>query len=76
MDKNDFLMNFADQFEDTDPSEIMLTTKFKELNEWDSLMVLSIIAMIDAEYDIQLKGVDIRDTETIEGLFELVKSRR
>ena len=48
MELNDFINNFADQFEDTDPAEITAETNFQELDEWDSLAVLSIIALANA----------------------------
>lgn len=75
MDLNEFIENFADQFDDTDASEIKAETVFKELDEWSSLIALSVIAMVDEEYDVTLKGDDIRNTNTIEDLFNIVKSR-
>jgi len=38
-------------------------------------MALSIIAMVDEEYDITLKGDDMRQAETIEELFNIVKGK-
>ncbi len=70
-----FVENFADQFDETDASEFTPETQFKSLDEWSSLMALSIIAMVDDEYDVRIKGDDIRDSETIEDLFDIVKSR-
>ena len=61
MELKDFILNFANQFDDTDPSEIKAETVFKELDEWSSLIALSVIAMIDEEYDIAIKGDDIRN---------------
>ena len=71
----DFLANFAEQFDDTDPGEIKAETVFKDLDEWSSLIALSIIAMVDEEYDVTLKGDDIRNSATVEDLFNIVKSR-
>ena len=76
MELNDFIGNFADQFDDTDASEIKAETKFKELDEWSSLIALSIIAMADEEYDVTLKGEDIRNANTVEDLFNVVKSKK
>ena len=45
------------------------------MDEWSSLMALSIIAMVDEEYDITLKGDDMRQAETIEELFNIVKGK-
>ena len=71
----DFIENFADQFDDTDASVLTAETKFKELDEWSSLVALSVIAMVDDEYDVAIKGDDIRNAETIQDLFNVVESR-
>lgn len=76
MELNQFIENFAAQFDDTDASEIKAGTIFKELEEWSSLTALSIIAMVDEEYDARLKGDDIRNASTVEDLFEIVRSRK
>lgn len=70
-----FLENFADQFDETDAALIKPETEYKNLEEWSSMLALSVIAMADEEYDVQLKGDDIRNTKTIQELFEIVKSR-
>lgn len=75
MELNDFVEKFAEQFDDTDPAEINASTQFKNLEEWSSLTALSIIAMVDEEYDITLKGDDIRNAETVEDLFNTVASK-
>ena len=75
MELKDFIKNFADQFDDTDASEIKAETIFKELDEWSSLIALSVIAMVDEEYEVTLKGEDIRTSNTVEDLFNAVKSK-
>lgn len=75
MELNDFIQNFADQFDETDASEIKAETVFHELDEWSSLIALSIIAMIDEEYDITIKGDEMRSAVTVEDLFNIVKSK-
>lgn len=76
MDLQQFIQQFAEQFDDTDLTEFSAETKFKELDEWSSLIALSIIAMVDDEYDVQIKGDDVRNTNTIAELFEIVKGRK
>lgn len=73
---NNFIANFAAQFEDTDASEIKATTVFKELDEWDSLIALSVIGMVDEEYDVRIKGDDIRSANTVEDLYNVIESRK
>jgi acyl carrier protein len=75
MNLQEFIENFADQFDDTDPSEITATTNYRELEEWSSLIALSVIAMVDDEYDVTLKGDDITGCTTVEDLFNLVQSK-
>lgn len=75
MELKDFIENFAAQFDDTDASEIKSDTVFKELDEWSSLIALSVIAMVDEEYDITIKGDDIRNSKTVEELFNAVKAK-
>ena len=75
MDIKDFISKFADQFDDLDASVLTPETEFKHLEDWNSLVALSVIAMIDEEYDITLKGNDINGATTIEDLFNAVQSK-
>lgn len=75
MELKEFIENFANQFDDTDASEINADTVYKELDEWSSLIALSIIAMVDEEYDIAIKGDDIRNSNTVEDLYNAVKAK-
>ena len=74
MELIDFVKNFAAQFEETDINKFSSKTHFKNVKEWSSLTALSIIAMVDEEYGVAIKGNDIRKAETIEDLFNVVKS--
>ncbi len=75
MELKEFIEVFAEQFDETDASEIQADTVFKELDEWSSLIALSVIAMVDEEYDVTIKGDDIRNSNTVEDLFNIVKSK-
>jgi acyl carrier protein len=74
MELNDFIKNFAEQFDETDKEIFKYDTVFKDLDEYSSLIALSIIAMIDEEYNISIKGDDIRNSITIGDLFNIVES--
>lgn len=71
----EFVELFAEQFDETDASEIQATTEFHKLEEWSSLIGLSVIAMVDEEFEITLKGDDIRNAVTIEDLYNTVTSK-
>ena len=75
MELNEFVKLFAEQFDDTDASEITATTAFHDLEEWSSLIGLSVIAMVDEEFDVALKGDDIRNSVTVEDLYNCVISK-
>lgn len=75
MDLKTFIENFAAQFDETDASVFTAETKFRDLDEWSSLIGLSLIAMVDEEYDITLKGDDVKNATTVEDLFNTVKSK-
>lgn len=68
----EFVALFAEQFDDTDPSEITATTAFRDLDEWSSLIGLSIIAMVDEEFEVALKGDDVKNSVTVEDLYNKV----
>lgn len=75
MEIKEFIQNFADQFDETDASVFTPETVFHDLDEYSSLIALSIIAMINEEYDVTLKGDDMSAAVTIEDLFNIVKSK-
>ena len=75
MELQTFIENFADQFEDKEADAITGSTKFKDLEEWSSLIALSVIAMVDEEYGVAIKGDDIRNSETIQDLYNVIESR-
>ena len=68
----EFVQLFAEQFDETDASEFAPETNFRELDEWSSLIGLSIIAMVDEEFEIALKGNDFRQATTIEELYGVI----
>ena len=69
---NEFVNLFAEQFDETDPSELDAKTVFHDLDEWASLIGLSVIAMVDEEFDIALKGDDVKNAVTVEDLYNNV----
>lgn len=72
---DEFVALFAEQFDDTDPSEITATTVFHDLDEYSSLIGLSLIAMVDEEFDVALKGDDVKNSITVEDLYNRVISK-
>ena len=75
MNINEFIQHFAEQFDETDIDVFSPETVFHDLEEYSSLVALSIIAMVNEEYDVTLKGDDMSAAVTIEDLFNIVKSK-
>ncbi|MBO5538859.1 MAG: acyl carrier protein [Prevotella sp.] len=75
MEIKEFIENFAEQFDDTELSEFKPETVFHELDEYTSLIALSIIAMVDEEYGVTLNANDMSSAVTIEDLFNTVKAK-
>lgn len=75
MEINTFLQNFADLLDDTDAALIKQETVFRDLEEWDSLTALSLIAMADEEYAVKLTGDDIKSSNSLNDIFEIIKNK-
>lgn len=75
MNLEEFVSRFAEEFEDTAEELFAPDTKFKELEEWGSLTALSIIGMVDEEFDKTITGADIRSCTTIEDLYNVIQSK-
>lgn len=75
MDITVFLQNFADILDDTDSTLIKAETVFRDLEEWDSLTALSLIAMADDEYSVKLTGDEIKSATTLNDIFEIIKNK-
>ena len=75
MDLQTFIGNFEEAVEDLEPGTVEGATRFRELEQWDSLAVLTVTAMIDSEYGARVRADDLKGCETVADLFELVKGR-
>ena len=75
MELKEFIANFAELFDDTDPSEITPDTFFHDLDEWSSLAGMGVIAMVKTAYDKSVTGKELRECETVEDIFNLVATK-
>lgn len=75
MELQEFTTKFAACFNQTDASLILPATEFRALEEWGSMLALIIIAMIDSDYGKTITAEDLRNVQTVEQLFNLVKAK-
>lgn len=70
-----FIANFADQFDDTELSVFVEDTRFRDLDEWSSLVGLAVLNMIVKKYDVRLTPEELKSVNTIAELFNLVSAK-
>lgn len=75
MELNEFVTCFAEQFDDTDASEITASTVFHDLDEWSSLTGMGVIALAKTEYGKTITGAELRACVTVEDVFNLIKNK-
>lgn len=75
MELKEFIVNFADQFEDTDPEEIKTETKFHDLEEWDSLIALAVLNMTEKKYGKKITFDEMKTCVTVEDLFNVIAAK-
>jgi acyl carrier protein len=76
MELNQFLAHIAAQFDDLDVSSLSVNTRFKEHEDYTSLVALCIITTIDEEYNVTISGDDMVKVDTIGELYDLVSARK
>lgn len=76
MNLETFIEQFEEAVEDVEPGSVRADTAFRDLPAWDSLAVLTVIAMADAEYSVRLKAEDFKNCPTVEALWQLVCTRK
>lgn len=75
MEMNEFVQNFAEQFDETEKSVFTPKTKFHELEEWSSLVGLAILNMIVKKYGVKVAPAELKAAVTIEDVYNLVQSK-
>jgi len=66
-----FLKKIAEILEE---DEVKETDELKSYPQWDSLSVLSVIAMLDANYGINLRAKEFENIKTVGDLWNLVQA--
>lgn len=75
MDEKKFIENFANQLDDTDASVLRLDTKFRDIEEWSSIVALSVMAMCAEEYDVFMSANEMENASQVSDIYNIVKSR-
>jgi acyl carrier protein len=74
MNRTEFLLQL-DNIIEASPGTIKGDEKLADISAWDSLAVLSFIAMVDDKFKLQLSGKDIAACEDVDSLAALLGDR-
>ena len=72
MDMQNFIENFENAIDGIAPGSITPETEFQKLPQWDSLALLSLLAMVDGEYGVQVSGQTVQQCVTVADLAKSV----
>lgn len=71
MERNEFIEKLKDLLDCED--EIEMETSLDDIEEWDSLGVISFLAEMDKYASSQIKADAVKSAETVEDLYALLK---
>lgn len=63
-----FIKLFAEALERED--DIKMEDEFRNYDEWSSIVYLSVIAMMDEEYDVQMEEAEFKKIRTVKDLYD------
>lgn len=72
----EFTNQLAAEFEDIDPSTITPETNYREIKNWSSMYALIIIAFVDANFDVQLNAENLKNSQTIKDIYNIIISKQ
>jgi acyl carrier protein len=68
---NDFILAFADAIE-RDAANMNAEDNFRDYEEWDSIALLSLVAMLDDNYGVNIPREIFERLETVQDLIDQV----
>lgn len=72
----EFISNFANQWDETEPEVFTPECEFHELEEWSSLVGLAILNMIAKKYGVKVAPAELKACVTIRNLYDLIQSKK
>ena len=76
MNLEEFTKNLEAEFEDIEPGSITPTTNYRDIKGWSSMYALIIIAFVDTHFDIQLNADDLKSSQTINDLYQIIQAKK
>lgn len=73
---DEFIKNFANQWDETESEVFTPDCAFHDLEEWSSLTGLAILNMIAKKYGVKVAPDELRVAVTIQDVYNLVQSKQ
>ncbi len=64
------------EIDELTPGTLRPETNLKDTDIWTSMHALILIALIDTEYDVTINGEDLRQINSIQDIYNIIKSRK
>lgn len=68
MEIKEFVEKFAEAIERED--EIKMEDEFRNYDEWSSIAYLSVVVLMDEEFDVQMELADFKKLRTVQELYD------
>ncbi len=71
----DFLIAFRELFPETPAEDINWDTEFKYLDDWSSMTTLTLVAMVEDNYNYSLSSEEVRGVDTVKELYNIINKK-
>lgn len=76
MEIKEFIKNFVDQFDDLELADVTPETVMRDIEEWSSMIGLSLLNMAEKEYGVTLTFDELRNAITVQDLFNAIANKQ
>lgn len=76
MEIKEFIENFVDQFDDLELADVTPETVMRDLDEWSSMIGLSLLNMSEKDYGVTLTFEELRQAITVQDLFDTIEKKQ
>jgi len=71
----EFISKIETEFDDIKPGILKPESKFADVLDWNSVNALTIIALVDCEYDVILTADDFQGAITVQDIFNIIQAK-
>jgi acyl carrier protein len=64
------------EFEDIEPNSLKPETKYRDIENWNSMYALIVIAFVDTNFEVELNAEDLKNSESIKDLYSIIQSKK